>query len=229
MLAVAETRKRPFMEMTGGGETKRKVVRILSELPDRLTPQTATSGINDLNPQQHLMNLLTSNGLKVDVQSSDSLLDFFSDPTAAEIESYQADVIQAVRSQDIQALKSLHEQGRPLKCSNQFGESLLHLACRRGFLGVVTYLVKEVGVTLQVRDDYGRTPLHDALWSAEPNVELVDVLISVCPDLLYIKDRRGYTPLSFVRRQHWKIWNKFLQDCPLNKLLPTILPMVRST
>jgi hypothetical protein len=213
-----------------GAEKKRKVVVILSQLPDRLTEGSdgASKSIdNETNPQQLLNNILARQGMKVEVHSSDSLPGFFSDPTADEIESYQSDIIQAVRSQDIPRLRFLKEQGRPLKCSNQFGESLLHLACRRGFLDVVTYLVDEAGVPLQVRDDYGRTPLHDALWSAEPNVELVGILVSRCPDLLYIKDRRGNTPLSFVRRQHWNTWNKFLDDCSVDTLLPKVLPIMR--
>ncbi len=198
---------------------KRKLAIVMSVLPDRLK-QPPTNGA--ISPQDCLLSLLSSQGIIPDIVSYKSVENFFSLPTPAEITSYQSDVLLAVRSRDIGALRNFHLQGRPLQCSNQFGESLLHLACRRGFLDVVTFLVLEAGVTLRVRDDYGRTPLHDALWTAEPNLELVDFIITHCPDLLYIKDRRDFTPLSFVRQRNWAVWVKFLENLPITKLTPKI-------
>lgn len=191
----------------------------MSALPDRLTPK----GSSSVSPQDLLHSLLTSHGIKPTNVSYKSLDGFFADPTEAEISSYRSDVLDAVRSRDIVALRCFYEQGRPLKCSNQFGESLLHLACRRGFLDVVRFLVEDAHVPLRVRDDYGRTPLHDALWTTEPHPELVDYIITNCPDLLYIKDRRENTPFSFVRKNDYGVWVEFLVNLPITKLEPKFL------
>ena len=62
-----------------------------------------------------------------------------------------------------------------------------------------------------MRDDYGRTPLHDACWTVTPNFALMELLIRECPDLLLVKDARGFTPMSYTRKEHWGNWNNFLR------------------
>merc|ERR1712183_78962 len=58
----------------------------------------------------------------------------------------------------------------PFRCANRFGESLLHLACRRGRTDMVRFLVVEMGSpprdVLETMDDCHKTPLHDACWTA---------------------------------------------------------------
>ena len=137
--------------------------------------------------------------------------DFFVHPQEEHFQSYGADLIAAVRSQDTDALRDLHRSGRTLFASNKFGESLLHMACRRGFTEVVEFLIHEADVPLRVRDDYGRTPLHDAAWTVEPNFDLIEILIAEEPLLMFIKDKRGHSPLEYVRNEHWREWNIFLK------------------
>ena len=160
---------------------------------------------SNLHPHEFLIQMLRKESIVVEAQSFDQL-DIFQQPTAEEIEAYSFDVIGAVRSGDLETLKKVHEEGRPLKCSNQFGESLLHLACRKQKVSVVRFLVEDAGVPLTVCDDFGRTPLHDACWTPAPNFELVDLIVSKCPDLLFVKDRRGHSPLFYARRDHWDVW-----------------------
>ena len=90
---------------------------------------------------------------------------------------------------------------------------------------MVRFLLDE-GVSVRLRDDYGRTPLHDALWTQEPEFDLVELLVRVCPDLLLITDKRGFTPLSYVRRDHWIPWCQFLDDHK-DIVLPTELRVSR--
>jgi len=137
--------------------------------------------------------------MKVAVGPFNTIEDFFREPTAEEIEAYDFDVLNAVRSRDINMLRTFHRDGRPLKCSNRFGESLLHLACRKQCIEVVDFLINEASVPLQVADDVGRTPLHDACLTPAPNFKLVDLILAKCPDLLYIKDKRGHTPLFYAK------------------------------
>jgi hypothetical protein len=171
------------------------------------------------HPHEYLIKILESKGTKVDVCPFDSLVNFFHDPSPEEIASYKFDVLNAVRSNDLAALRKFHEEGRPLKCSNQFGESLLHLACRKQLIEVVDFFVNEAGVPLKVRDDFGRTPLHDACWTSKPNFKMVDLILSKCPDLLYISDKRGHTPLFYARQDHWEVWIQHLHK-RIDLLLP---------
>lgn len=144
--------------------------------------------------------------------------EFFLKHTQAQLDAYDHDVTAAVRNGNLERLRELHKAGRTLQCSNRFGESLIHIACRRGLLDIVRFLTKEANVTLNVRDDYGRTPLHDACWTATPNTELFEFIMKESPDLLFFSDQRGHSPLQYVRRDHWPIWMSFLKEQQLELL-----------
>eukprot|EP00548_Thalassiothrix_antarctica_P000149 CAMPEP_0194143902 /NCGR_PEP_ID=MMETSP0152-20130528/13001_1 /TAXON_ID=1049557 /ORGANISM="Thalassiothrix antarctica, Strain L6-D1" /LENGTH=176 /DNA_ID=CAMNT_0038843511 /DNA_START=317 /DNA_END=844 /DNA_ORIENTATION=- len=134
------------------------------------------------------------------------LQDFFIASTPEQITAYTSAVITAVQNQDIATLREMQKKGVTLQCCNRFGESIIHMACRRGAMKVVRFLLEEARVSFLVRDDYGRTPLHDAFWAAEPQVEIAKMLVTICPDLLMISDKRGFIPISYVRKEHWGLW-----------------------
>jgi ankyrin repeat protein len=169
-------------------------------------------GMDMRHPEETLFQLMNDHGLEIQYQDSLSLSDFFSPHTEEEMDCYDSDVIGAIRQQNIDKLREFHYAGRPLKCSNRFGESLLHMACRRGFYDVVLFLIQEAKVPIRVRDDYGRTVLHDAAWTCEPNFALIQLILTECPDLLYMRDRRGDTAISYARKSHWSEWNDFLHQ-----------------
>jgi len=158
------------------------------------------------------MECLDRQGVNAKVMRFDAVHDLFEDPKQNEIDAYGFEALDAVRQRDIAKLQQFHAEGKPLKCSNRFGESILHLACRKGFLDVVDFLVNEANVPVWVKDDFGRTPLSDACWTIEPNFDLMDVLLSKAPDLLLISDARGHTPLAYVRREHWEKWTEYLRS-----------------
>mmetsp|Transcript_21437 Transcript_21437/g.29844 ORF Transcript_21437/g.29844 Transcript_21437/m.29844 type:complete len:243 (+) Transcript_21437:140-868(+) len=199
----------PYSTATSSSSTTTQhIIQIQSSLPNRMIKESSPNQ----NPQDFVVAALKERGITVEVRPSIEMAEgFFSEPTAEETKSYRQDVIDAVRSQDIEALRRFQNKGRPLKCSNRFGESLLHMACRRGFLDVVKFFIKEANVPVRVKDDYGRTPLHDACWTSIPNFELMELLVKECPDLLFLADVRGYTPLTYARRDHWAQWNEFLK------------------
>ena len=101
-------------------------------------------------------------------------------------------------------------------------KSILHIACRRGNINMIKFLINEVGLRLDtdtIRDDYNRTPLHDAFWtttSADINsssYDVIDFLLTSQPnvvELLLLKDVRGYTPLDYARSEHRTKWLHFL-------------------
>lgn len=179
-----------------------------------------------IKPLVFLKSHLLSLGVKVDVQSCQQLPEFFAEPTQSEIDAYGFDLLNAVRNQDLEALEKFHKEGRPLKCSNQFGESLLHLACRKSFAKVVQFLVRDAQVPLNVKDDFGRNPAHDACWTISPNWELMDLIVEQCPDLFFIEDVRGHTPLDYIRMEHWPTWVKYLSENG-EKLKPKQLPFTK--
>merc|ERR1711966_62011 len=93
-----------------------------------------------------------------------------------------------------------------------FGESLMHMACRRGYGDIVSFFLNEGGVNVRIRDDCGRTPLHDACWHRKCQYEIVDSIVRLDPSLLCISDKRGHTPFAYARREDWLIGGSFSQS-----------------
>ena len=165
-----------------------------------------------MDPRLFIETVLKCNGLSAQAYPALELQNFFLDPTDEHLESYDKAVLDAVHNEDVVALRNMHLNGKNLQCCNRFGESLLHMVCRRGFVTIAAFLIHEAGISLRVRDDCGRTPLHDACWATVPAYELVELLIAEEPDLLLISDKRGHTPFQYARREHWHYWRKFLYD-----------------
>jgi ankyrin repeat protein len=137
--------------------------------------------------------------------------DAFSKPTKEQLAGYDIHVVSAIRTSNLDKLKELHQAGKTMNACNQFGESLIHMACRRGDVGVVKFMLSCDDVKVNVRDDYGRTPLHDACWTSTPNFDVMELLLEVIdPELLLAEDVRGHTPFCYARREHWAEWVEFL-------------------
>jgi hypothetical protein len=136
----------------------------------------------------------------------------FTRPSQDFTDSFDLEVVRAIRGEDMIKLRSMLDEGKSFDASNSFGESLLHMACRRGCLEVVNFLVYEAQVKLDVRDDFERTPLHDALWTSMPNFGVMDALLKqIPPEMLLNEDVRGHTPFHYARKEHWNDWVIFLQ------------------
>jgi hypothetical protein len=163
------------------------------------------------SPHQYFIQAYTENGYCIPDDSA-SLSALFKKPSDAQIEAYKLGTLKVVRLAKINELRRLHSMGVSFDCCNRFGESLISLVCRKGNSDALQFLVQEAGVSLLIRDDFGRTVLHDAFWTTEPEFELITFLLQEVPDLLFVKDVRGHTPLDYVRREHWEIWISFLKD-----------------
>ena len=130
-------------------------------------------------------------------------------------DEYSADAARAIRSDDVAALEKLLERegADVFNACNRNGESLLHLACRRGSVETIRFLVERTSIPIDVRDSLGRTVLHDACWRPRPDFEVLDVLIRAAPPkLLLAEDSRGHTPFDYVRRGDWKVWIDFVRS-----------------
>ena len=163
---------------------------------------TATATTNDV-----------VNNIPSPLSADDAKLDNFFLPMKEEnIAAYNQDIATAARSGNLKFLRKQHEEGKNLQCCNKFHETIIHTICRRGHANLLKYAIEEVKLNIRLRCDYGRNPLHDACWTDKPNFELVKLLLTECPDLLYIKDSRGFTPLSYVGKQLWYDWCQFLEE-----------------
>jgi ankyrin repeat protein len=128
-------------------------------------------------------------------------------------EPYDMETVQAIRNKDVSKLRILLKEGKCFDACNRNGETLLHLACRRGDLKTVKFLLNEACVKPDVCDDMGRTILHDVCWRPAPNLEIMAALIrTLSPETLIAEDCRGHTPFDYVRREHWGVWMHFLQE-----------------
>ena len=134
--------------------------------------------------------------------------------------SYGVSLTKAIRSSEIPMVRSLLSSGLHPNACNQFGESIVHAACRRGDYDMLTALLESQS-SVQVTDDFGRTPLHDACWTSSPNFDSIRLLLDQDPWLLCIMDCRGSTPLGYVRKAHWGIWIGFL-GAIADKYWPTL-------
>jgi len=134
-------------------------------------------------------------------------------PTDADSESYNVHTVKAVRDNDVAKLRSLLNEGQSLNACNRFGESLLHMACRRGNLATIRFLLEEAHVSLHIRDDFGRTPLHDACWTTQPHLKVLDLLLTLTPPSMWLaEDVRGHTPFHYAPKRDWDVWVEFLEE-----------------
>lgn len=167
----------------------------------------------DVNPNDYLCKLLQTS---LDRVPHDALGAYFLESTPEIIKAWDGDLLRAVRTQNLELIKEMHRRGKPLQAGNQFGESILHVCVRRGTPEMLSYLLKEGGVSPRVRCENGRTPLHDAFWTFnddERSVKVTALLLKQCPEMLLITDKRGFTPLDYVPRLQWEACYKFLSRC----------------
>eukprot|EP01041_Mallomonas_annulata_P008647 gene8647-17839_t len=160
-------------------------------------------------PDKCLTHLLQSRGYSAEtIKPHDFLLNRPS-LSSKEIKDYDNELVYAVRMSDLKSIKRLHSEGYSMMACNKFGESVLHLACRRATPEVVKYILANGG-NLRLVDDYGRNPLHDACWRGEPDFDIVSQILSKDLDLLRMQDVRGAAPLHYVRQEHWMYWCAYL-------------------
>jgi Ankyrin repeats (many copies) len=135
---------------------------------------------------------------------------YYSKPTPFQKACYSTYMMNLVKNGDADALRDLLSKGLSPNPCNAYGESLVHMAARRGDVEVLKVFI-DAGCCLQVSDDYGRTPCHDGCWTAHPSFECIDLLLRTDARLFYLLDSRGSLPLSYVNKAHWEEWKSFLE------------------
>ena len=145
----------------------------------------------------------------------------FEKPSEEDLIAYDLETVKAVRSNNVELLRKLwsNGEGKSMNACNQFGESVLHMACRRGYTKIVDFLLTEVKVRTDRCDDFGRNPFHDALWTPIPNFDVVSLLIEYADPLLMLsEDVRGNTPFAYARQDHTDQWIIFLEKSKVSIL-----------
>jgi len=179
--------------------------RLFATIPD---PKNSTE-----KPDTFLRSLvLAVVGETLEVKPASSLDGYF--PVASEEQKagYTMDIVSAARNNDVDKLRQLRDSGSSMNCFNRFGESLLHMACRRGFEEMTEFLLNEPDIQVKVADDCGRTPMHDTCWAPAPNLIIAKRIIERDPSLLFVADKRGFTAFDYARPEHWNTWKQFLVD-----------------
>ena len=103
----------------------------------------------------------------------------------------------------------LLEYGHPVNVADFRGSSCLHFAAaRESESPEMATLLVERGIDPNVKDRYGRTPMHIAALSL--NLGTVGVLLAL-GSRIDEEDRSGYLPIDRCRCQfddedHWKVW-----------------------
>ncbi|KAG5177310.1 hypothetical protein JKP88DRAFT_333010, partial [Tribonema minus] len=133
---------------------------------------------------------------------------FHRPPQPHQVESYDNALVGAVRGGDLAALRAMRAAGHTMTACNRFGESVLHTAVRHGSVDVVAFLL-ESGAHAGTCDDCGRTALHFALWTPAPRFDVATLLLNTDVRLLRCLDKRGASPLQYVRPEHWPLWCRF--------------------
>ena len=168
---------------------------------------------NNTKPWDYLGSLLEYQGIKLASFPYNEIdEEFFSPLESHHFATYDNEIAQATRLGDLDTIRARHRKGKNLLACNRFRETTVHTICRRGHAHLLRYLLTKTDTPIQLVDDLGRNPLHDACWSHKPNFELIKQLVQKCPDLLYISDNRGFTPLSYVGKPCWGEWCKFLEE-----------------
>lgn len=167
-----------------------------------------------LPPAEFLRRILTLHNYDAQpVSSLATSADFYHrKPTAAQIAAYDMEIVRAVRSSELGRLVELRAEGKSMDACNRFGESVLHMACRRGAAPTVRFLLDDCGLPVNISDDFGRTPMHDACWTATPSFEVVAQLLDRDRHLVLVADSRASLPMTYIHEEQWGDWCAFLFD-----------------
>jgi hypothetical protein len=68
------------------------------------------------------------------------------------------------------------------------------------------------GANVQVSDNCGRLPLHNACEAQTTSFEIIEMILDEDPRLLFVTDLRGKTPLASVPLEKWTTFTRFLMS-----------------
>jgi hypothetical protein len=169
------------------------------------------------SPQQVLERILSMRGYiksgspvtSLRISSENTCYD--TSPSPLQLASFGTEVVRAIHNSDTETLGKLLSCGLSANPCNQFRDSIVDLVCKRANNEVFQCLM-EHGCELRVCDGFGRTPLHHCCWASEFSPSIVDTILRVDPQQLFMEDKRGQTPLEYVRPDQADLWIEYLED-----------------
>jgi hypothetical protein len=138
-------------------------------------------------------------------------------PSPLQLASFGTELVKAFHSSDVERMGKLLSCGLSPNPCNQFRDSIVDLVCKRGNAAIFQCLV-EHGCDLRVCDGFGRTPLHHSAWSGSLCKPIVRLVLQIDWIQLLIEDKRGQTPLEYVRPEVADEWVEFLEGECVNYL-----------
>lgn len=164
------------------------------------------------HPEDFLHEILRERGYSTQMVSVKDTA-FFRTPEPDQVAAYDKVILSAVLDEDEAALERLRAAGRRMDACNRFGDSVLHMACRRGRARALRYFLRVCGPQgVVLSDDFGRTVMHDACWTATPRFDVASAVLDVDTRLLRMLDSRGSSPLQYVPQDQWPLWCAFFES-----------------
>lgn len=158
------------------------------------------SPASEMNAETFLINLLRHRGY--DVKLNPAMSSTYSRPILqSETDLYSKELLRAISVNNFPKLVDIYQKRKHLLASNRYGESTLHLAAQKSNHRVVRFIL-ETEENPIIMDDYGRSPLTDAMWAVSPSFVVIEQLVTKYPDLLFLTDVRGHTPLNYLQPEH---------------------------
>jgi hypothetical protein len=162
------------------------------------------------SPQHTLERIVEERGYgKVRITSEEAGYDAV--PSPLQLASFGTAVVKAVHTSDPKRLGELLSCGLSPNPCNQFRDSIVDLVCKRASEDIFNCLV-EHGSELRVCDGFGRTPLHHCCWASNFSENIAEAIMQRDLLQLFIEDKRGQTPLEYVRPSLAESWVEFLEE-----------------
>jgi hypothetical protein len=203
-----------------GTNTKKRA----SPAPSKKKPAKKGKKIDSI-PQDVLIRLVDQqgHGELTRIKSEDAGYDTM--PSPLQLSSFGTQVVHAVHTNDDEMLGKLLDCGLSPNPCNQFRDSILDLVCKRNNVSIFNCLL-EHGSDIRVIDGFGRTPLHHCAWASNFCREIAEAILERDPLQIFIEDKRGQTPLEYVRANIISDWTEFLEEMA-DKFWPKGQPVAR--
>eukprot|EP00977_Amphora_coffeiformis_P028125 scaffold34700_cov256-Amphora_coffeaeformis.AAC.1 len=178
------------------------------------------------SPQQTLERIAEERGYGVKLRIPADEAAYDAVPSPLQLASFGTEVVKAVHTSDAKRLGELLSSGLSPNPCNQFRDSIVDLVCKRANEEIFQCLLNH-GSELRVCDGFGRTPLHHCCWASEFSAEIADSILKRDLLQLFIEDKRGQTPLEYVRSSLADSWVEFLEEhkeeyFPIGGCVPTL-------
>jgi hypothetical protein len=194
---------------SAGNEKFRSMSSAKSRLLSYAKGQQIRASTKSEEPAEYFQAMLSARGYNTDEMWIDGLHSRYCiQPSSKQKGDYDSHSIDATRKNDTATLSTLLVLGRSMNACNSHSESLLHLACRKSSVAVISFIVDNLETAMV--DDFGRTPLHDVCWRCIPNFDVARVVLDFDPELMLVRDKYGAIPLKYVPPSQWSRWCEFL-------------------